>query len=199
MIRILFSLLITFTVLLGVNPLHAQISNPSDDDKMGKMDERPGENAGFKKERIYIGGNLSANTNNGFFVANVSPEIGYWFVPNRFLAAAGPTFVYFGADGVNQRYLGGHVLARYYVLENFFAHAEYELLNFKAKASGTVIAEDTFPVALLGGGYSQRIGNAGFFSATILYNFFADEQYNPYLSPFGTNNPIVRIGGGINL
>ena len=164
---------------------------------------------GFSWDRVIVGGNfglLFGNTT----VVDISPLIGYK-ITERFIAGVGGTYIYFGLkfkegdrvyiDGIltnlkedytfSATHYGGRVFTRYFILDNIFAHGEYEVLNleifkqFSIKESARI----TIGSVLLGGGYAGEIGANSQWFIMLLYNF-NESYYSQFLYP----NPIIRVG-----
>lgn len=129
-------------------------------------------------------------------VVDIEPIIGYKITP-KLIGGIGIKYIYYEVNdpfygNYSTNIYGGSVFGRYFILENIFAHVEYELLNLE-------VPNDFFPYDLtrlniysflVGGGYSQQIGNNAAIGIAILYNLTEEEAY-PY------ENPIIRIGFGI--
>lgn len=148
----------------------------------------PIKDSSFDWDKIYVGGGFGAQFGDFTFI-DVRPIVGYWFT-EKFTAGAGITYWYFEdrVFDISTNVWGGSVFSRYLILENVFAHAEYESLNGE-----WLLDRDRFFVnsVFLGGGYIQRFGNA-FFSLMLLYNF-NESVFSPY------TNPVIRFNFGIGL
>lgn len=142
------------------------------------------------REHIFTGGNFGLQFGT-ITLVDLSPLIGYKITP-KFSAALGVTYTYLKDNRYNPAYstniYGARVIGRYFILENLFAHAEYEALN------GEWIYNKRFTIynVLAGGGYRQSITDHLFFDALLLWNF-NKSIYSPY------QNPIIRIGFNIGL
>jgi hypothetical protein len=145
------------------------------------------------KERIILGGNFGIQFGS-ITLIDVSPQVGYR-ISDRLIAGVGATYQYYDDNyyHYSTNIFGGRTFLRYYVFRNFFAHAEYELLNYEPYytspfESGRVNVNSY----LVGGGYTQQIGGNSFIGFEILWNL-NETQYTLY------NNPIIRIGFGMGL
>jgi hypothetical protein len=94
---------------------------------------------------------------------------------------------------------GGSIWARYYVLQNIFAHAEIEQLRINYRytsfsAQQPVRVKDGVDVTsvLVGAGYRQPLGGRVFFNILVLFNL-NEGNYTPY------NNPIIRAGVSVGM
>ncbi len=137
-------------------------------------------------ERIFVGGGLGAQFGN-LTAIEVSPVIGIRLGKR---AQTGVSFTYrYYEDknfGFSTNTYGGGVFGRYFLLENIFAHAEYEALN----GEWSTTRDRYFINSLfLGGGFMQQIGNS-FAGIMVLWNI-NDSAYNPYV------NPVIRATFGI--
>jgi hypothetical protein len=147
-------------------------------------------------DRLVTGGNLGMQFGTQTMI-DLSPMIGYK-ITDRFVAGIGITYRYYRSRDLIYNYVfktsiyGGSVFARYYVLENLFAHVEYEGLSLETKYFDPYYQAHTstrFWVGspMAGVGYRQAIGERASFNIMLLYNF-NETMYSPY------NNPIIRVG-----
>ncbi len=141
---------------------------------------------GFKKENLFLGGNLSLQFGSITYV-DISPLVGYNFT-ERLAGGVGTTYIYLSDKNISfeTHVYGGRIFQRFLITPTIFAYAEEEVLNLEAF--------DLFPTkrvnvtsVMLGGGFIQRFGENSGITATILYNF-TESVYTPY------TNPIFRIG-----
>ena len=139
-------------------------------------------------DRIYTGGTLGLQFGN-YTVINISPLVGYRFT-DKFSAGPGITYIYLSDSKANlsTSIYGGRIFARYSLLENVFAHAEYEVFNVEG-SSGKRVNLDGL---LAGGGYTQPLGGRAVMNFIVLYNLLGTNL------PF-ESNPIIRIGVGLGL
>jgi hypothetical protein len=178
-------------MLVISNELYAQAREFGEDPKASRQKEAK---KGFDSDKLIIGGNLGASFGNITFV-EISPQLGYLVKPSLLVGLSGRYIYYeerFPAPFSNfsTNIYGGGPYVQYYFLQNFIAHAEYELLNQNdfRDPDKRVNIQSLF----VGGGYRSMIGGNSFFSILLLYNL--NETYN---SPY--TNPILRIGFGIGL
>ena len=142
-------------------------------------------------EKLFSGGDLGAWFGNVTYV-NASPILGYWITEDELVAGIGLTYQYYNNKDVNfsTSIYGGSAFLRYYIGEAVFAQGQYEVLN--------VEAYDQFhdrvnvPSVLLGGGYSQAMGENSSFVMLFLWNF-SESRYTPY------SNPVIRAGFNFGL
>jgi long-subunit fatty acid transport protein len=142
----------------------------------------------FDWSKVFVGGNVGMQFGTSTFVA-VSPLVGYR-INSRFSAGIGATYQYYHYQdklyNITSNIYGGRVFGRYFITQNLFAHAEYEVLNLTAYDSYPPRRVDVGSL-LAGGGYIQRFGRNSGVTAMILYNF-TESVYTPY------QNPIIRVG-----
>lgn len=138
--------------------------------------------------RVFTGGNLGLQFGTYTFI-DISPVIGYRFT-KKFHGGVGVTYRYL-SDNVykySTSIYGGSVFSRYYILDNLFAHGEYEVLNGEWWYGKRFNVTSIF----VGGGYSQNLGGRVAANILILWNI-NESEYSPY------RNPIFRAGIGIGL
>ena len=88
---------------------------------------------------------------------------------------------------------GGSIFARYYVFKNFFAQAEYEVLNVGKENFGYPKGHRmNIESYLIGAGYRQNMGGRLYANILLLYNL-NESMYSIY------NNPILRVSFDIGL
>jgi hypothetical protein len=100
---------------------------------------------------------------------------------------------------VSSNIIGGRIFLRYYLsgifdnfLGNFFAHTEYEYLNFVWHSDNYKDEIVEINSIFVGGGYKQPVSKNAFFDFLILFNL-NDTPNSPY------TNPVFRFGFGIGL
>lgn len=163
----------------------------------------------FAKERFYIGGGGGLSFGSVTYI-EVSPLIGYR-ITDRLSTGLQPSFSYlkyklydyygnYTGKSESTYYYGGGVFGRFYILDNIFAHAQYELNNYEVAVANNPIYPTAYELKritvsslLIGGGYSQPIGQRSVFTISVLY----DVVQNPY-SPY-YDRPVIRAGFGIGL
>ncbi len=123
----------------------------------------------------------------------LSPLVGYKVTPKLGIGVS-PTFKYYTYQyssashaKVENNIYGGSIFARYLILENIFAHVEYESLIYNMKIPGYPKDMRQFNSFLVGGGYRQQIGGNAAMNLMVLWNL-----NDTYDSPY--TNPIIRIG-----
>ena len=110
------------------------------------------------------------------------------------------TYQYVRIDAVpDPRRLDNYGLSpftRFIITQQFFAHTEYEWLNFEVpNFDFTDTQRQGFSSWFVGGGFVQPLGRIASFTLIGLYNILYDQDdpgNSPYRSPF-----VVR--GGINV
>lgn len=148
------------------------------------------------RERIFIGGNLGIQF--GTITAiNISPTIGYRLT-NKLSTGVGGTYQFYRDRGWLQtsdfsystHIYGGSVFARYLIIPQLFAHAEFESLNLDSRIGinrnhdGNRFWEQNY---FVGGGYRQRLGPRTYLNLMLLYNLNSN-------SVIYYQNPIFRFG-----
>jgi hypothetical protein len=141
-------------------------------------------------ERLILGGSFGLSLGT-YTSVNLSPILGYKVTDNLVLGA-GPTYLYNSVNYRNYKYkysvYGGRLYGRQRVFDNFYAQAEYEVLNVQNYSSADPDARTWISAPLLGASYVQPIGNRSGFVISVLFNL----NYQTYLTPYA--NPIIRVG-----
>jgi hypothetical protein len=151
-------------------------------------------------DRTFFGGNLGLQFGT-ITIIDISPLGGYK-VTDNFAAGLGLTYIYYNdkrfADDFSTAVYGGRVFGQLKLpmVENLFAHAEYELLNYDLMVYDPYGYLDKIRVTannvLLGAGYRQPIGENASIDLLLLYNL--NENENSLYS-----NPILRMGVSFGL
>ncbi len=138
------------------------------------------------KSKIFVGGNFGLQFGTITYL-DLSPLVGYR-ISDHFSAGVGVTYQYLKDNfyNVETNVFGGRVFGRYFIRQNIFAHAEYNVLNLQAF--------DLYPAQrinvgslLVGGGYIQRFAKNSGMTVMLLYNL-TPSVYSPY------QNPIIQVG-----
>jgi hypothetical protein len=191
-------ILLSLIVLMIVQHLQAQ------DDY-----DNTGENKGFKKENVFLGGAISLGFGSGSFAVGANPEIGYsvakWLDAGLVFNINYYSQTYYNYDGsiaykaANFNY-GGGVFMRAYPLPFLFLQLqpEYNWTNYSYKDIS--IPSQTYHAASLIGaiGYGQRIIGQGSYFFSIGLDLLTN-KYSPYLDGYGHPYPIIRGGFDVYL
>jgi hypothetical protein len=146
-------------------------------------------------ERLYFGGDLGLSFGRFTFI-NVAPIVGYKITDN-FSAGLGAKYQYIAYSDGNYRestsVYGGSVFIRQIFSEQFFGHAEFEVLNTEVfDYIALDVGRRNVPIFMIGAGYRQEISTGVFAQLMILYDLI-DDPYSPYPSYYG--RPIIIRGG----
>ncbi|KAF5057374.1 hypothetical protein DSECCO2_357530 [anaerobic digester metagenome] len=155
-------------------------------------------------DNLFFGGGLGLQFGT-LTLIDISPVIGYRFT-EKFETGIGLTYKYYKYKDyyidyyTGTRYdlksniLGGSVFARYHILDNVFAHTEYESLRYNYTGyynSGAGLMKEPQTAVInsffVGGGYRQRISQGSYFYIMALWNL-NDDALSPY------SNPVLRMG-----
>jgi hypothetical protein len=149
------------------------------------------------KDRITIGGDLGLSFGSQLTYIRIAPVLGYMVSP-KFTIGAGPSFQYWEdrrfIPNLETTIYGGSTFGRYFVIEQIFLQAEFEVLNldeinYSIGSDFSNRGRVTIPVFFVGGGYSQRsAGGSGFF-VSVMYDLIGDLN-SPY-----PNDLVFRVGG----
>ncbi len=210
-------------LMLSVALLTA-VTAKAQDDSIAVQNEgyiKPFQEKGFKKERLFTGGGVTASFYSGGTVLGVNPVLGYTF-NDYFDGGIVLNYVYTGArdvytdyDKMRQHVYGPGVFVRGYPVNFLFLQAQFEE-NFTSQRY-TAAPRDTrvsgsynanAPSLLLGGGYcmGRAKGNSTFFYVSILADVLKNRN-SPYVDidyrPNGEERvriiPIVRAGVNVAL
>ena len=140
-------------------------------------------------DNFFTGGNLGAQFGD-LTMINISPLLGYRVTERVSVGTRGIyQYVNWRPVDFTSHVLGGALFGRYFIMENLFAHAEYEVINGHFGPSGGRSNIESF---FLGGGYLYQLGGNTSLGVMALYDFI-NSRYSPY------RNPIIRIGFNIGL
>ena len=173
--------------------------NTYTDDEFGK---------GFKREHLFIGGNLGLGVSNLSFNAGISPEIGYSFtnwldagvlINLDYTSVRADANLYYN-NNTRQRSFnyGAGVFARIYPLPFLFLQAgtEYNWINYHLKyiPTGETASYKTNALSLLTGiGYGQRIVGRSNFHIALMIDLLNNPQ-SPYRDGNGVIIPVIKTG-----
>jgi len=146
-------------------------------------------------DHLIYGGNVGLSFGN---VTNIgiSPLVGYK-VSDRFTPGVGLSYDYIkihyrGYPTQTSNIYGGSLFANYFILDNIFAHAEYEVLNGEWEPYYKPGERFNLSSVLLGGGYRENYGGLSSY-VLVLYN--VTQAYDsPYSSPL-----IIRVGMAVGM
>lgn len=148
----------------------------------------------FDPDNLVIGGSLGAVFGNVTLI-DVAPSVGYLLTDN-YLVGISARYMYYEDRTYAPAFIyktniyGGGVFNQYFFLENFLAHAEYELLNLDSPIN--INKRINLSSFFVGGGYRSSLGGNSYASILVLFNL-NDSAESPY------TNPIIRVGFGIGL
>lgn len=147
-------------------------------------------------QRLVFGGNFGLQFGTQTII-DISPVIGYK-ITEQLIGGIGIKYLYYKTEyyinsnlyKYSTNVYGGSVFGRYYITPNLFAHSEYEVLNLEVPDDfGIGYMRTNITSVLVGGGYSQPLGDHASIGITLLYNL-TEDAYSPY------QNPILRVGFG---
>jgi outer membrane protein assembly factor BamA len=148
-------------------------------------------------DRVYTGGGIGLQFGTQTLV-NISPMLGYRLT-EKFSVGVSGTYLYYRVKYSDPAYsyssntYGGSVFSRYLILDNLFAHVEYELLRLEVRdAVSRLLGKKDITSVLVGGGYRQMIGERSSLNLMLLYNL-NETAFSPY------QNPIIRLSFGFGI
>lgn len=166
---------------------------------------------GFKKDKLFTGGSITASFFNGGTALGLSPYFGYSL--NKFVdVAASINFNYTAhrdyieyGDRLRQTVYGPGAFIRLFPVHFLFAEAEYQQnfikLNYLPANNSNYLPSKNSADAnsfLVGGGYTsgRRNGNNTYYYLSVMWDIAGVAQ-SPYVDGLGRNFPVIR--GGINI
>ncbi len=194
-------------LLFGILLLAVSFSSVAQDED----EERKG---GFKKENLFVGGDLTLGFSNIYTAIGISPYFGYSL--NKYIdVAASFNFNYIAqrdyaeyGDRVRQTIYGPGAFVRVYPFKFAFAQAQFEHNFVKARyipANNSVIylpSTDRVDANsfLVGAGYAggRDEDNKSFYYLSISVDLIGDKN-SPYVDGAGRRVPIIRAGYNIAL
>ncbi len=176
-------------------------------------DEKNDENKGFRKEKLFTGGSVTAGFSNYSTVLGVTPQFGY-SLTNWADAGITLNFNYtsqrdynYGGDKLRQTVYGPGAFVRLFPVKFLFASAQYEynLIHLKyIPATNSGYTPDKLNLnassLLVGGGYAggRERGNNTYYFISVSWDILGDKN-SPYIDGYGRSNPIIRAGYNIGL
>ncbi|MEP6615456.1 MAG: hypothetical protein ABJA57_02705 [Ginsengibacter sp.] len=168
---------------------------------------------GFKKEKLFTGGGVTASFFNGATVLGVTPHFGY-SVTNWLDAALVFNFNYTSqrdyqeyGDKLRQTVYGPGAFIRLFPVRFLFAQAQFEHnflhLRYIPATNGTYLPNKVTLNAnslLVGAGYTggRSVGNNSYYYISILFDVLGDKN-SPYVDNLNRGIPIIRAGYNIGL
>ena len=169
---------------------------------------------GFKKENMFVGGNLNLGFSNYSTVLGISPYVGYSL--NKYVdVAASLNFSYISqrdnieyGDKIRQTIYGPGAFVRVFPFRFVFAQAQYEynFVNYRyipAENTVTYLPSREHLNAsslLVGGGYAggrEGVGSS-FYYFSVMWDVAGSKQ-SPYVDGLGRAVPVIRAGYNIAL
>lgn len=149
-----------------------------------------------QESKVYYGGAVGFNFWGDYFRISVEPMVGYKVTPKL---SAGVKLMYEHIDDsrstVDLLYnnYGGSIFSRYRIIPQLYAHAEFAYYNYSYKYKSGSLESETFsnwvPFLLLGGGYSQQVGQNTWLFAQALWDVIQDDN-----SPYKSGDPWISVG-----
>ena len=144
-----------------------------------KKEENETIKGGFKKENLFVGGNVALGLGSGNFSVGVGPYFGY-SINKYFDAAVGLNYSYlsqrdyYTTQKIRQSVIGPSAFVRLYPVKFLFAHAQYEYNFIKYKQIyGNGIPDNVYkinvPSFLIGPGFAS--GRDATVKAFIIFQY----------------------------
>jgi len=175
-----------------------------------KKEENEVIKGGFKKENLFVGGNVALGLGSGNFSVGVGPYIGYSI--NKYIdAAVGLNYSYlsqrdyYTTQKNRQSVIGPSAFVRLYPVKFLFAHAQYEYNFIKYKQIyGNGIPDNVYkinvPSFLIGPGFAsgRDAYSKSFYYISVLFDVLKNKN-SPYTDNLGRVTPIFRAGYNVAL
>ena len=175
-----------------------------------KKEENEVTKGGFKKENLFVGGNVALGLGSGNFSVGVGPYIGYSI--NKYIdAAVGINYSYlsqrdyYTTQKNRQSVIGPSAFVRLYPVKFLFAHAQYEYNFIKYKQIyGNGIPDNVYkinvPSFLIGPGFAsgRDAYSKSFYYISVLFDVLKNKN-SPYTDNLGRVTPIFRAGYNVAL
>ena len=172
------------------------------------QDENEERTSGFKKEKMFTGGNVIASFYTGGTVLGVSPHLGY-SLTNWLDAAVSLNFIYTGqtdeaGNKLRQTNFGPGAFVRIFPIKLLFAQAQYEhnfqTLKGTPRGGTTVTYKDDVNSILLGAGIAsgREKGNNSYYYFSVMFDALQLPN-SPYIDSYGRLIPVIRAGFNIAL
>jgi len=182
-------------------------------DEQDRKDRREEKKGGFKKENLFVGGDLTLGFGSSYTALGASPYFGYSI--NKYLdVAASFNYIYTSqrdivvyGDKVRQTQYGPGAFVRVYPFKFVFAQAQFEHNFIKSRYlpvenSGYLASTDRIDANsfLLGAGYAggRDEDNKSFYYFSISWDLLRNAN-SPYVDGLGRAVPIIRAGYNIAL
>ena len=193
----------TFLVLLLSGFVLHSIAQDEKEEKKDKEEKVKG----FKKDRLFVGGDVTASFYSGGTTLGISPYFGYSI--NKYVdvaASIGFTYIsqrdyFYQGDKLRQNDFGPGAFVRLYPVHFLFAQAQYEHNFIRQKyipvpgnGPDEIMRVDANSF-LIGGGYTsgRRNGNNTFYYFSVLWDV-ANLPESPYVDSRGRSVPIIKAG-----
>ena len=187
------------------------LSATAQDEKIERTDKE--NKGGFKKENLFVGGDITLGFGNSYTSLGASPYFGYSL--NKYVdVAASFNFTYtsqrdyiFYGDKIRQTLYGPGAFVRVYPIKFLFAQAQYEHNFIKVKYhpvdnSGYLPFTETIDANsfLVGAGWAggRSEDNKSFYYISVSWDLLSNKN-SPYVDGLGRAIPIIRAGYNIAL
>ena len=176
-------------------------------------EEKTVEKKGFKKEKLFTGGSVTAGFSSYTTALGITPQLGYSLTN---WADAGITLnlnytsqrdYYDYGDKLRQTVYGPGAFVRLFPVNFLFASAQYEYnlihLKYIPANNGSIESDKNNLNAsslLLGAGYAggREYGSNSYYYFSVSWDILGDKN-SPYVDGYGRSYPIIRAGYNIGL
>ena len=148
------------------------------------------------RDNIFFGGYINLSFGS-YTVIGIEPMLGYRLTP-KFSTGVKVRYNYIQDDRYDRSYTtstyGGSIFGRYHVTPKFYGQAEVASYNYETFYIGGGSERDWVPFVLMGGGYTQPLGERTWLNVEILFDVLQDDG-----SPYEDWEPFFSIGIGAGI
>ncbi|MGB5847870.1 MAG: hypothetical protein WBH40_05240 [Ignavibacteriaceae bacterium] len=151
-----------------------------------------------KENRWYYGGTIGFSFWNDYTYIGIYPLVGYKVTPQFSIGGKiGYSYYNYHNTDLSTNNYGGSVFTRYRVIPQFYLHGEfvyfsYEQQTYDLQTRQYGTERNWVPFLLLGGGFSQNVGQNVWAYVEVLFDVLQDEN-----SPYEGWDPFISIGVGV--
>jgi opacity protein-like surface antigen len=150
------------------------------------------------ESKWYYGGTIGFSFWNDYTYIGIYPLVGYKVTPKFSIGGKiGYSYYNYHDTDLSTHNYGGSVFTRYRVIPQFYLHGEFVYFSYEQQTYDLETREygtdrNWVPYLLLGGGFSQNVGQNVWAYVEILFDVLQDEN-----SPYEEWEPFISIGVGV--
>jgi len=153
---------------------------------------------GPKENKWYYGGTIGFSFWNNYTYIGIYPQVGYKVTPKFSIGGKiGYSYYKYHDTDLSTNNYGGSIFTRYRVIPQFYLHGEfvyfsYEQQTYDLQTRQYGTERNWVPFILLGGGFSQKVGQNVWAYVEVLFDVLQDEN-----SPYEGWDPFISVGVGV--